>query len=226
MTETKETKNIYVVKAWNYLVPGTIEIACEDIKHAKYIALYYANLNRAEIGLPAISHEDFEKNNDIYKNAVKAVNVILDASELGIVEQNKEDNKEACGVIIEEMSLVMAQPFSINSTPFHETEFYKNKFTPATPRIIREEEKEERIFVIYSKSEAFENDAGWWSNEQGWVEDFNDATTFTADEVIVFKLPESINKDATFYPRSEIDNIENMLSDENGYQPFRSGYQP
>jgi hypothetical protein len=52
--------------------------------------------------------------------------------------------------------------------------------------------------VIYSANEAASNDAGFWSNDLGWVEDISDATHFTDDDAQEIDLPMSLGNDAAW----------------------------
>ena len=50
--------------------------------------------------------------------------------------------------------------------------------------------------IIYSANEAATNDAGFWSNDDGWVGDLEAATRFTAAEAETVDLPMSLGSDA------------------------------
>jgi hypothetical protein len=59
-------------------------------------------------------------------------------------------------------------------------------------------------FVIYSANEAATGDgAGFWSNEDGWVDDAGEPTLFTKDETQGFPLPITSGFDARFCPASD-----------------------
>lgn len=46
----------------------------------------------------------------------------------------------------------------------------------------------EQGMIIYSANEAATNEAGFWNNEFGWVEEENEATVFSPREVISFPM--------------------------------------
>lgn len=50
-------------------------------------------------------------------------------------------------------------------------------------------------YVIMSRSEA-----GFWSNNIGWVFDIKDATVFSESELLKSRLPISKGNDATWIP--------------------------
>jgi hypothetical protein len=54
------------------------------------------------------------------------------------------------------------------------------------------------VRVIYSPNEASSNGAGFWSNEDGWVEDVKEATLFTAAEAKSMSLPMSTGNHASW----------------------------
>ena len=61
-----------------------------------------------------------------------------------------------------------------------------------------EESAAEKNLVIYSANEAASNDAGFWSNDDGWVEDLEDATRFSKAESKSMNLPMSTGRDASW----------------------------
>jgi len=51
-------------------------------------------------------------------------------------------------------------------------------------------------YVIYSANEAALLDAGFWSNQHGWVDCVSEATQFDAAERNTLSLPMSTGQDA------------------------------
>ena len=64
---------------------------------------------------------------------------------------------------------------------------------------------------------------GFWSNEDGWCEDFDSATIFTKEEKETFNLP--IGREVKWYiivPFTDYTGYEGQLYDENGKRIVRT----
>lgn len=77
---------------------------------------------------------------------------------------------------------------SKNKEPSVENDAYKSELAPIH-------------YVIYSPNESATNSgAGYWSNNDGWVDDAGSLTFFSETERQEFELPLSIGRDATWVP--------------------------
>lgn len=70
---------------------------------------------------------------------------------------------------------------------------------PAFPKEAEAPASDEQ-YVIYSANEAASNDAGFWSNENGWVEDLQDATPYSEADTKSLNLSMSVGRDAAWCP--------------------------
>lgn len=194
-SKNSDKKQVYVVKAWHYSTPGLIETVCENLLEAKKIALSYANLIRADMGLPAIGLIDFNADHDVYKRAIKAVRMANDCQMAGVASQS-DDEYLSCNVIIEEMLLVTSEVFS-------KMAFDDEGELPSRPT----DDGDDLDMILFSHGEHLENGRGWWSATAGWVSSPHEATRFTADEAALLDVPPSKNNDANFRPVSAIDGL-------------------
>lgn len=83
--------------------------------------------------------------------------------------------------------------------------------------VAKDESSSERRYVVYSPTEAENDGAGYWSNEDGWVK-FDHADWFSESEKLTLDLP-TLTKDAIWTEADMTDALPNEEAAQNSREP-------